>query len=86
MIVWDAFTTNKVNHSVITNMLSLIKLRVYFKQMVLSPLLVGTCCDYAMYLGDGLCIRSVWVCSSLWVSVWEDLVCVCVFAPVCVCL
>lgn len=30
---------------------------------------IGTRCNHAVYLGDGLCLRSVWLCCSLWVSV-----------------
>lgn len=29
----------------------------------------GACCDNAMHLGDGLRLRTFWLCCSLWVSV-----------------
>jgi len=30
----------------------------------------GACGDDALYLGNGLCLRTLWLCGRLWVSVW----------------
>lgn len=32
--------------------------------------LPGACGDYALHVGHGLCLRPLWMCSGLWVSLW----------------
>lgn len=74
VIVWDAFTTNKVEleRSYFWAFYWNIKDRqsdFFGLFSIFFWCLSGTCCNNAVYLGDGLCLRSFWLCCSLWVSV-----------------
>lgn len=78
VIVWDAFTTNKVskssrsvcectNGSLIQSHGGAVLTRLIYVN-VYAHCVLGTCSDHADYVGDGVCLRPLWLCHRLWVS------------------
>lgn len=43
--------------------------KIFMTRFLMLWCLSGTCCHDAVHLGDGLRLRSIWLCCSLWVSV-----------------
>lgn len=71
VIVWDAFTTNKVlgvSFFTVHVHNPWVYMNIMFCYIHTCIVFLGACGDDALHLGNGLCLRTLWLCGRLWVS------------------
>ncbi len=69
-IFQSTFILFSITHCLFSWFSCLAVITVLLLYLYIWNVLPGACGDYALHVGHGLCLRPLWMCSGLWVSLW----------------
>ncbi len=69
-IFQSTFILFSITHCLFSWFSCLAVITVLLLYLYILNVLPGACGDYALHVGHGLCLRPLWMCSGLWVSLW----------------